>query len=65
MYNPEITQIINENLKLSLAVGILIKTFYSTSDVAYLHSVEDIHKQIAENQRKIEKLRVEAMNANS
>ncbi len=57
MYNPEITRIINENLKLSLAADILIKTFNSTSDIKYLQSVEDIQRQIAENQRKIEKLR--------
>ena len=49
IYNPEITNIINENLRLSSAVAILINTFNTTGNIAHLTSAEEIQEQMEQN----------------
>ena len=57
MYKAEITTIINENIELGLAVNTLIKDFGQTSNIASLTRAKDIQQQIADNHRRIEKMR--------
>jgi len=60
MYNPEITNLINENFKLnSLAIS-FIRSFNITSDINVLQNrIDQIDEQFNNNRNKIKKLRGE------
>jgi len=57
MYNPEITKIINENLRLDSVASTLIKDFKQAQDVASLERAEEIQEEIFQNRKTIEKMR--------
>lgn len=59
MYNPEIGTLINQNLKMDLEVGVLVKAFYVTGDSALLDQAAAIQNEIAKNHMTIERMRGE------
>jgi len=59
MYNPEITKLINRNLRLGLAVAALIKEFDKAQNIAMLEKAEQIQAEITETQKAIDMWRGE------